>query len=194
MSLQFSFRVEGMTCANCSGRVERVIKRLPGVAEANVNLATEKANVVVDDDGPAVGDLFDQVEKAGYHPIGDRLEIGVGGMTCANCSSRVERKLRALPGIIEAGVNLATERATISFLPEVLDAGDISNTIRGAGYEPRPLAAAPLALAPSGLALFTKSRAPAEPSLRALRALRVRLRRPCLPRGAYGAPCPIWGA
>ncbi|MEC8837751.1 MAG: heavy metal translocating P-type ATPase, partial [Pseudomonadota bacterium] len=141
MSLQFSFRVEGMTCANCSGRVERVIKRLPGVAEANVNLATEKANVVVDDDGPAVGDLFDQVEKAGYHPIGDRLEIGVGGMTCANCSSRVERKLRALPGIIEAGVNLATERATISFLPEVLDAGDISNTIRGAGYEPRRLAA-----------------------------------------------------
>ena len=53
MSVQLSFRVEGMTCANCSARVERVIKRLPGVTEANVNLMAEKANVVVEDGGPA---------------------------------------------------------------------------------------------------------------------------------------------
>ena len=141
MTVQFSFRVEGMTCANCSGRVERAIKRIPGVAEANVNLATEKAKVVVNDEGPAIGDLFSQVEKAGYHPIADRLEIGIGGMTCANCSSRVERKLHALPGIVEANVNLATERATISFLPEALGAREIWSTILGAGYEPRRLAA-----------------------------------------------------
>ncbi len=139
MSHQFSFRVEGMTCANCSGRVERVIKRLPGVAEVNVNLATEKASVVVDDGGPAIEELFGQVEKAGYHAIAERLEIGVGGMTCANCSGRVERKLRALPGVIEAGVNLTTERAVVSYLPDVLGAEAISEAIRAAGYEPRPL-------------------------------------------------------
>jgi len=141
MTVQFSFRVEGMTCANCSGRVERAIKRIPGVAEANVNLATEKANVVINDKGPTVGDLFHQVERAGYHPISDRLEIGIGGMTCANCSSRVERDLLALPGVVEVSVNLATERATISFLPEVLDTREIWNTIIGTGYKPRRLVA-----------------------------------------------------
>ncbi len=130
-----------MTCANCSSRVERVVKRLPGVAEANVNLATEKANVTVEDDGPAIGELFAVVEKAGYHPVAERLEIGVGGMTCANCSGRVERKLRALPGVIEAGVNLATERAAVSYLPGILGAEAISDAIRAAGYEPRTLAA-----------------------------------------------------
>ena len=139
MSVQFTFRVDGMTCANCSSRVERVIKRMPGVVEANVNLATEKANVVVDDDGPAVAELFDQVERAGYHPVPDRLEIGVGGMTCANCVSRVERKLRAVPGVLEANVNLATERASVSFLADAIDADNIAETIRAAGYEPRPL-------------------------------------------------------
>ena len=141
MSVQLSFRVEGMTCANCSGRVERVIKRLPGIAEANVNLATEKANVVVDDNGPAIDELFGQVEKAGYHPVAERFEIGVGGMTCANCSSRIERKLRALPGVLEAGVNLATERAAVSYLPDVLGPEAMSEAIRSAGYEPRSLTA-----------------------------------------------------
>ena len=117
------------------------MKRMPGVAKVNVNLATEKASVVVDDDGPAIAALFEQVETAGYRPVADRLEIGVGGMTCANCSSRVERKLRSMSGVLEASVNLATERAAVSFLPDAVGANDIAETIRAAGYEPQPLSA-----------------------------------------------------
>ena len=128
-----------MTCANCSGRVERVLKRLDGVDQVNVNLATEKANVVVGDGGPDIEEMFGQVTKAGYHPIAERLEIGVGGMTCANCSSRVERKLNKLPGVLEAGVNLTTERAAITYLPDVLGADAIADAIQAAGYEPRPM-------------------------------------------------------
>ncbi|MCY4551833.1 MAG: heavy metal translocating P-type ATPase [Defluviicoccus sp.] len=141
MSVQFSFRVEGMTCANCSARVERALGRVPGVAEVNVNLATEKASVVADDGGPAAAALFERVEAAGYRPVSDRLEIGVGGMTCANCSSRVERRLRSMHGVLAADVNLATARASVSFLPEIVGARDMAETVRAAGYEPREPAA-----------------------------------------------------
>ncbi len=137
MTEQFAFRVEGMTCANCSSRVERVLKRVPGVVEANVNLATEKANVVLESDGPEVVDLFEKIEQAGYHAVSEHLELGVGGMTCANCVGRVERVVKKLPGVTNANVNLATERATIDFLPEIVTSRQIADAITKAGYEPR---------------------------------------------------------
>ncbi|MEE2970796.1 MAG: heavy metal translocating P-type ATPase [Pseudomonadota bacterium] len=137
MTVQLAFRVEGMTCANCSNRVERVLKRVPGVVEANVNLATEKASVVLEADGPDAVDLFEKIENAGYHPVTEHLELGVSGMTCANCVGRVERVDNKLDGVMDASVNLATERATINFLPEIVSSQDIGAAIAKAGYEPR---------------------------------------------------------
>ena len=137
MTRQLAFRVEGMTCSNCANTIERTLKRLPGVAGANVNLATEKANVVLEADGPEISDLLDAVEKAGYHAATEHLEIGIGGMTCANCVGRVERVVRKLDGVMSASVNLATERATIDFLPEIVSSRDIGAAITKAGYEPR---------------------------------------------------------
>ena len=142
MGVHLAFRVEGMTCANCSGRVERVLKKLPGVEEAAVNLATEKASVVIDPDELGASQVFAEVERAGYHPIAERLEVGVGGMTCANCVGRVERVVRKLPGIIDASVNLATEKANIDYLPEVITPSGIGEAIEAAGYEARPIAEA----------------------------------------------------
>ncbi len=120
MSVQFSFRVEGMTGANCSSRVERVIKRLPGVDEANVNLATEKANVVVGDGGPAIDELFGQVEKAGYHPVAERLEMGVGGMTCQHCERAVSEALSGVPGVKEVvAVSHKRDEAVVEGAPDM---------------------------------------------------------------------------
>ena len=137
MTEQLAFRVEGMTCANCSSRVERVLRRVPGVVEANVNLATEKANVVLETDGPGVIELFEKIEQAGYHAVSEHIELGVGGMTCSNCVGRVERVVKKLPGVTEASVNLATERAAIDFLPEIVTSRQIGEAIAKAGYEPR---------------------------------------------------------
>ncbi|MBU2822447.1 heavy-metal-associated domain-containing protein, partial [Acidithiobacillus caldus] len=53
------------------------------------------------------------------------LQIDVGGMTCASCSARVERGLQKLPGVAEATVNLATERAELRFDPALLETGKI---------------------------------------------------------------------
>jgi Cu+-exporting ATPase len=68
---------------------------------------------------------------------GNTYEIGVGGMTCANCSARVERVLSRLPGVEEASVNLATERATVHFASGAVGPDDIAGAIEKAGFEPR---------------------------------------------------------
>jgi Cu+-exporting ATPase len=109
--------VQGMTCANCSARVERALGRADGVGEASVNLATERATVSYDPEATGVGELLATIEASGYRPITAELSLPVQGMTCANCSARVERALNRADGVIEATVNLATERATVSYLP-----------------------------------------------------------------------------
>ena len=87
MSVHLTFRVEGMTCANCSGRVERAIKKVPGVTQVNVNLTTAKASITANKKNPSVRELFAEVEKAGYHPVAGQFKINIGGMTCINCTS-----------------------------------------------------------------------------------------------------------
>ncbi len=133
--------IEGMTCASCVGRVERALRAVPGVGEANVNLATERVTVTTDA-GVAHADLVAAVEKVGY-PVRPpaTLTLAVEGMTCASCVGRVERVLRAQPGVVEASVNLATEHATVQ-----LAAGTDPQTLIAAvdriGYPARILAEA----------------------------------------------------
>jgi Au+-exporting ATPase len=134
-----------MTCASCVGRVERALKAVPGVADAVVNLATEKAsittNAAVD---PAT--LVKAVEDVGYEvaasfsaPTAASLEVAIEGMTCASCVGRVEKALKAVPGVTNAVVNLATEKATIQ---GSADAAALVAAIEGAGYDARVIATA----------------------------------------------------
>ncbi len=125
-----------MTCASCVGRVERALKAVPGVEEAEVNLATEKARVAIDTDETDAAAVLAAVEKAGYQPVSEHREIGIAGMTCASCVARVERAIRRLPGVLEASVNLATEKASIAYLPDVIDFERIKAAIAEAGYTP----------------------------------------------------------
>ncbi len=131
--------IEGMTCASCVGRVERALKALPGAAEVTVNLATERASVAYDEERLDAARIAEAVREVGYTPVTAELEIGVGGMTCASCVARVERALKRLPGVLEAAVNLATERASVRYLPAALGPEDIAAAIEETGYEPRPL-------------------------------------------------------
>jgi len=125
--------IAGMTCAACASRVERALRRVPGVGEAQVNIATETATIT---GGPPLPALIEAVEAAGYQVPQAALELGIGGMTCATCALRAERALRAVPGVLSVSVNLAAETAALRLLvgtPEAALAGAVAR----AGYQVR---------------------------------------------------------
>ena len=137
----FELSVEGMTCASCVGRVERALKKVPGVQNAVVNLATEKASLTVDDPAQAAAVLplaVAAIEKAGYAVPAQNVDLQVDGMTCASCVGRVERALKKVPGVQNAVVNLATERASVQ-ISDGTDVGALIAAIAKAGYEAAPV-------------------------------------------------------
>ncbi|MDJ0389776.1 heavy metal translocating P-type ATPase [Roseomonas sp. E05] len=125
-----SLPITGMTCASCAGRVERALKRVPGVTAARVNLASERAEAA---GSAALAELTAAVEKAGYGVGEATQELSIGGMTCASCAGRVERALRKVPGVLEVSVNLATERAHLRTLAG-LDPALLTAAVEKAGY------------------------------------------------------------
>lgn len=135
---QQQFDIQGMTCAACSAAVERVTKKLPGVASAQVNLATEKLTVKYQDK-PQPEEVVAAVEKAGYgaKPITKEKKetYKIEGMTCAACSAAVERVTKKLPGVSSAQVNLATEELAISYDGEVSNPQAIEAAVAKAGYK-----------------------------------------------------------
>jgi Cu+-exporting ATPase len=133
---QWTFRIDGMTCASCVARVESALRRVPGVGEASVNLATESATVQVEAATPAAS-VVAAVRAAGYDVPRQRVELQIGGMTCASCVARVERALARVAGVISASVNLATERATVETTAGT-DAAVLVQAIERAGYFARP--------------------------------------------------------
>ncbi|MDW5562603.1 MAG: heavy metal translocating P-type ATPase [Methanomassiliicoccus sp.] len=130
-----TFGVTGMTCASCAGIVEETISGLPGVREATVNLATEKARVSYD---PALIDaerIVEAVRAAGYGLAVDQVTLGIKGMVCASCASVIETALMAVDGVFSANVNLAIEKVSVRFNPEEVTVAALKAAIVEAGYE-----------------------------------------------------------
>jgi len=137
---RLSLPVEGMTCASCVGRVERALKAVPGVQLAAVNLATERADVTFS----AAADpqaVVDAIERAGYSVREETTELAIEGMTCASCVGRVEKALAKVPGVRQASVNLATERAQVVHLAGAVCAADLEAAVERAGYTARRVSA-----------------------------------------------------
>jgi len=129
-----SFKIEGMTCASCVGRVEKALATVPGVVTASVNLATETAQISFD--SPAEPQtLVRALEKSGYPAITEEVVLAIEGMTCASCVGRVEKELMGAPGVASASVNLATETATIKYYSGTSSAVDLMAVVRNSGYE-----------------------------------------------------------
>jgi Cu+-exporting ATPase len=135
--------ITGMTCATCALRVEKGLKATPGVSAATVNLATEKAAVSYD---PRVVDaavLEKVVTDLGYGALVEAPEgapelrearLNLTGMTCAACAARIERALGAVKGVQSASVNLASEKAGVSYRPDLIGINDLVKAVEAAGY------------------------------------------------------------
>ncbi|MEX9966683.1 heavy metal translocating P-type ATPase [Providencia stuartii] len=135
---RLSLPVEGMTCASCVGRVERALKAVDNIDTAVVNLATERADITFKEHVD-VDAAIRAIESSGYKVREEITELAIEEMTCASCVGRVEKALTQIPGVIEASVNLATERARIRHLSGAVTVADLEAAVVQAGYKPRRL-------------------------------------------------------
>lgn len=129
-----TMQITGMTCAACAIRIEKGLNRLDGVQEASVNLALEKAAVKFDPAVTNVEALEKKVRDLGYDVVAEKKEFDISGMTCAACSTRIEKGLNRMEGVTKASVNLALEKATVEYNPSILSDRDIVKKVEALGY------------------------------------------------------------
>jgi Cu+-exporting ATPase len=129
------FPVSGMSCASCVARIEKGLSKMSGIQEAKVNFASEKASVTFDPSRVQMVDLVGTVKDLGYEAGLAKVTLPVHGMSCASCVKRVEGALNGLDGVVKAGVNFATERATIQYISGVVSLNDFKKAVKDAGYE-----------------------------------------------------------
>jgi Cu+-exporting ATPase len=103
-----------------------------------VNLATEQATIHFDSDLVQLASLTDAVHDAGYEVAEATKTLPIGGMTCASCVAHVERALSEVPGVLDVNVNLATENATVAYVPGLVALPDMARAVADAGYEVLP--------------------------------------------------------
>lgn len=126
--------VNGMMCASCVAHVEKALNGLAGVESAEVNLATAKVSVKYDTQRTGVPEMVQAVSELGYEVGQEELSLKVSGMSCAACVSKVEKAIKAIPGVIEAGVNLSTGSVRMTSYAGTVDKAGIKGIIRDLGY------------------------------------------------------------
>jgi P-type Cu+ transporter len=130
---EITLPVEGMTCAACAARIEKNVSKLPGVKEVNVNLASERARVVLDGES-TWKDVVVKIEKSGYSVPTRESDLNISGMTCAACAARIEKVIGRLDAVQSVNVNLASEKARIVYVPGVIQEQDLIHAVEKAGY------------------------------------------------------------
>jgi len=126
--------VTGMTCTTCAATIEKGLAETPGVEQARVNFASEKAAIEYDPAKISLAKIKDTISKVGYGVATQKSIFPVGGMTCASCVARVEQALSSVPGVISAIGNLASEKATVEYI-EGTELADLRRAVKEAGYE-----------------------------------------------------------
>lgn len=129
-----SLGINGMTCAACANRIEKNLSKIEGVKKVNVNLATEKAAITYNINEVSIEDLIEKVKITGYGVHEEKVKLNITGMTCASCATRIEKELNKVDGVIKATVNLATEKATVNYLPGKANVEQMFLAIKKAGY------------------------------------------------------------
>ncbi|MEH7583541.1 heavy metal translocating P-type ATPase, partial [Priestia megaterium] len=129
-----TLQITGMTCAACSNRIEKGLKKIEGVKEANVNLALERSTIIFDPSKTSPQAFEEKIEKLGYGVVSEKAEFSITGMTCAACSTRIEKGLNKLEGVTKASVNLALETASVEYSPSQIAPQDITQRVEKLGY------------------------------------------------------------
>lgn len=133
MPKRIDIPITGMTCAACAATVEKTLKKIEGIEDATVNLASEKATILTEKPLDIRG-IAEAVKSEGYGVLISRIDFAVKGMTCAACVGAVERALKSLEGVLGVTVNLASERVSVDYIPTLVSFTDFKRVIAEAGY------------------------------------------------------------
>ncbi|MHA2407070.1 MAG: copper ion binding protein, partial [Candidatus Ranarchaeia archaeon] len=130
-----SLPIGGIHCANCATTITTALEKSEGIVKANVNLATEKAQIVFDPEITNLDTIGKTIESIGYSVIRQSVVFEIRGMSCASCVKTIEDGIGKLPGIYSVVVNLATERASVEFNPDSISVSEIKRAVKNLGFE-----------------------------------------------------------
>ena len=131
---QVTLPITGMTCANCVATIERNLKKLPGIENAAVNLASERATVEFDPGQLALEQIIGEVEKVGYGVAKGEADFSIRRISDGNDVKRLEKSLEKIQGVLNVHVNLTTEHLKITYIPTLVSQNDLRNAVRAAGF------------------------------------------------------------
>ncbi|OLS34263.1 heavy metal translocating P-type ATPase [Bacillus sp. MRMR6] len=129
-----NFQITGMTCAACATRIEKGLKKMEGVKEANVNLALEKSTIKYDPEVVSEHDFQKKIQSLGYDVVKEKVEFDITGMTCAACANKIEKRLNKFNGVKKATVNFAIETVLVEYNPEQVSVSEMKEAIKKLGY------------------------------------------------------------
>ncbi len=127
--------IRGMSCASCAARIEKGLNSVLGVNQATVNFALEHATILFRPNQTDISHLIKEIRSLGYDVRSENVILPIQGMSCASCVHKVEKAIQSLKGVIQVSVNLATERASIEYLPNIVSPNEFKSAIRNAGYQ-----------------------------------------------------------
>ncbi|MFD2212601.1 heavy metal translocating P-type ATPase [Metabacillus endolithicus] len=127
--------ITGMTCASCAVRIEKGLKKVEGVEEANVNFALERTSIKYNPNVVKIEDFKKKINDLGYEVVEEKVDLAIIGMTCAACATRIEKGLNKIEGVTNATVNLALESATVAYNPSQIGTKEIIEKIEKLGYQ-----------------------------------------------------------
>lgn len=135
---QIVLPVIGMSCSRCAGSVEKALTPMAGLVSADVNASSDKAIVTYNPDETSeswTADLVHTIEGVGYSVPTTTLEFPIVGLRCNGCANSVQKKLQQHQGVVEASVNFASEKATVTWVAGTLRRHDLVQVIEKAGYK-----------------------------------------------------------
>jgi Cu+-exporting ATPase len=134
-AMRIDLPITGMSCASCAARIQDALSRLKGVESATVNFAAERATVFYHPQENNVDEFIKTIKDQGYGVSVSKITIPIKGMTCASCVEKVQKALASVDGVFSASVNLATEKATVEYMPAQAGMREFKKAIKSIGYD-----------------------------------------------------------
>ncbi|MBI2758930.1 MAG: heavy metal translocating P-type ATPase [Chloroflexi bacterium] len=131
--VRIALPVGGLRDKSGAPALEGAIRKLSGVSKATANTKQGRVFVEYDPARVTVTDLLDAVRGAGFIADGQSMRLKISGIYCAECVAKIEDALKAVPGVLDATMNAATNEVKVEYSPVIGDLGQLTKAVESAG-------------------------------------------------------------